>query len=145
MLYTDLTKKAMCYAYMAHEHQVDKGGLPYIFHPLAVAEMMGDYEDAVVVALLHDVIEDTGRTAQDLLRAGFSPLVVEAVVSLSRTPGERYYDYLRRVKANPLATTVKLGDLRHNSDLNRLRVVDKEAISLHSRYLKSIDFLLNQE
>lgn len=141
MLYSDLTKKAMLFAYRAHEGQVDKGGLPYIFHPLAVAEMMGDDEDAVVVALLHDVIEDTSITAQDLLCAGFSDEVVHSVVSISRRPGEAYMAYLGRVKDGVLARKVKLGDLKHNSDLGRLQFIDEHAISLHKRYQKAIAFL----
>jgi (p)ppGpp synthase/HD superfamily hydrolase len=141
MLYTELTKKAMLFAYRAHEHQLDKGGMPYILHPLAVAEMMGDDEDAVIVALLHDVIEDTSVRAQDLLCAGFDDKVVQSVVSISRRPGEAYSGYLDRVKKDELATKVKLGDLRHNSDLGRLSNVDKEAISLHKRYQKAIEFL----
>ena len=141
MLYSDLTKKAMLFAYRAHEGQFDKGGLPYIFHPLAVAEMMGDDEDAVVVAFLHDVIEDTSVTAQDLLCAGFSDAVVQSVVSISRKPGEAYMAYLGRVKIDALARKVKLGDLKHNSDLGRLHYIDEKAISLHKRYQKAIVFL----
>lgn len=145
MLYTELTKKAMLYAYDAHMFQFDKGGLPYIMHPLAVAEMMGDDEIAVTVAILHDVIEDTHRTAQDLLCAGFSDEVVQSVVALSRNPGEPYFAYLERVKMDPVAKRVKLGDLRHNSDLGRLRDVDKTAISLKKRYERSIEYLLSAD
>ena len=141
MLYTEKTKKAMLYAYRVHDGQFDKGGMPYILHPLAVAEMMGDDEDAVIVALLHDVIEDTSVRAQDLLCAGFDDEVVQSVVSISREPGEPYSAYLDRVKMDRLATKVKIGDLKHNSDLGRLNHVDKEAISLHKRYLKAIEFL----
>lgn len=141
MLYTDLTKKAMLFAYRVHEGQLDKGGLPYIFHPLAVAEMMGDDEVAVVVALLHDVIEDTSTTPHDLLSAGFSEDIVSSIVAISREPGEQYKTYLERVKKDDVARKVKLGDLKHNSDFGRLHEVDKEAISLHSRYQKSIVFL----
>ena len=141
MLYTDLTKKAMLFAYRVHEGQLDKGGLPYIFHPLAVAEMMGDDEVAVVVALLHDVIEDTSTTADDLLCAGFDEQIVKSIVTISRLPGETYKTYLARVKQDEIARKVKLGDLKHNSDFGRLRDVDKEAISLHERYQKSIVFL----
>lgn len=144
MLYTDITKKAMLYAYRAHEEQLDKGGMPYIFHPLAVAEMMGDDELAVVIAILHDVIEDTFVTADALLDAGFSHDVVDRVVILSRMKDETYMDYLARVKKDPIAVKVKLGDLKHNSDFGRLSVVDEHAISLHKRYQKAIAFLSHE-
>lgn len=141
MLYTDKTKKAMQYAYTHHEGQYDKGGLPYILHPLAVAEMMGQDEDAVIVALLHDVVEDTYISIDDLKCAGFSDVVVSTVDTLTRRPGEKYMDYLSRVKHDKLAVKVKLGDLKHNSDLGRLSIVDEGAISLHQRYQKAIAFL----
>jgi (p)ppGpp synthase/HD superfamily hydrolase len=103
--------------------------------------MMGDDEVAVVVALLHDVIEDTSTTADDLLCAGFDEQIVKSIVAISRLPGETYKTYLARVKQDVIARKVKLGDLKHNSDFGRLHDVDKEAISLHERYQKSIVFL----
>jgi (p)ppGpp synthase/HD superfamily hydrolase len=144
MLYTELTKKAMLFAYRAHEHQLDKGGMPYIMHPLAVAEMMGDDESAVVIAILHDVIEDTRFTADDLLDAGFSKDIVDRIVILSRMKDEKYMDYLARIKQDPLAVKVKLGDLKHNSDLGRLSMIDEKACSLHERYKKAIAFLTKE-
>lgn len=141
MLYTERTKKAMIYAYLKHEGQYDKGGVPYIMHPLAVAEMMGQDENAVVIALLHDIVEDTYISIHDLKCAGFDDVVIAAVEALTRRPGEKYMDYLGRVKCNELATKVKLGDLQHNSDLGRLAIIDEAAISLHKRYQKAIAFL----
>jgi (p)ppGpp synthase/HD superfamily hydrolase len=141
MLYTEKTKMAMIYAYEKHHGQYDKGGVPYIMHPLAVAEMMNQDEDAVVVALLHDVVEDTGTSLEELLDAGFDLYIVQAVDAISRRPGEKYMDYLVRVKANPLATKVKLGDLTHNSDYSRLPEMHRDKLSMKSRYEKSFEFL----
>ena len=145
MLYTDLTKKAMMLAWDMHLMSVDKGGIPYIFHPIAVAEMMGDDEYAVCVALLHDIIEDTPMTIHQLSCMHFPIEVVNAVEAITRKSDEKYMDYLVRVKENKLASKVKLGDLAHNSDLGRLSIVDKEALSLQKRYQKAIAFLTDQE
>lgn len=117
MIYTELTKRALRFAYDAHHGQLDKGGLPYINHPLHVAERMKD-ENACAVALLHDVIEDTATTPEEL-RAQFPATVCDAVEALTRRPGEDYFDYVRRAGANPLARAVKLADLAHNLDATR--------------------------
>ena len=145
MLYTELTKKAMLLAWDMHFMSVDKGGMPYIFHPIAVAEMMGDDEYAVCVALLHDIIEDTPMTIHQLSCMHFPVEIVEAVSILTRRVDEKYMDYLVRIKEHQLARKVKLGDLKHNSDLGRLRSVDKEALSLQKRYKKAIAFLTDTE
>lgn len=139
MIYTDLTKKAMQIAWNAHMGQFDKAGMPYVFHPWTVAEMMDD-EDSVIVALLHDTIEDTYVTSEYLLRY-FPKHIVDAVVILTRCENETYQDYLVRIKQSHLATKVKLGDLKHNSDLGRLDVTDEKILSLQKRYKKAIDFL----
>lgn len=139
MLYTPLTKKAMQIAWNAHMGQYDKAGMPYVFHPWTIAEMMDD-ENSVVVALLHDTIEDTYVTAEYLLRY-FPQHIVDAVVVLTRREDETYQDYLIRIKQSPLATKVKIGDLKHNSDLGRLDVIDEKILSLQKRYKKAIEFL----
>lgn len=121
MLYTDLTKKAMMIAYRQHSCQTDKAGLPYVFHPYHLAEQMGDDEYAICVALLHDVVEDTDMTMEDLERAGFPVEVIAALKCLTHEDGVPYLGkYIETIKANPLATKVKLADLRHNSDPTRL-------------------------
>ena len=119
MLYTELTKKAMTFAYKAHEGQVDKGGVPYIFHPFHVAEQMHT-EAEVCVALLHDVIEDTDYTEEDIRKLGFSEEIIEAVVAMTKLPGENYMDYIRRLKQNAIARAVKAEDIKHNTDKTRL-------------------------
>lgn len=118
MIYTELTKKAMLTAYNAHHGQYDKSGFPYIFHPYHLAEQMND-EISVCIALLHDVIEDTSVTVQEL-EAEFPPEVTEAVKLLTYNGKEDYFDYIKRLKTNPYAKLVKIADLIHNSDHSRL-------------------------
>ena len=87
MIYTPMTKKAMCIAYEAHRGQLDKTGVPYIFHPFHVAETMTN-EAAVITALLHDVIEDTDLTLDDLAREGFDEDILTALSLLTHNPAE---------------------------------------------------------
>lgn len=145
MIYTKLTIKAMEVAFSAHFGQKDKAGAPYIFHPFHIAENMPD-EDTTVIALLHDVIEDTDLTASDLRKFGFTPLQVEVVVAMSRKKDEQYFDYIQRVKENNYSRIVKLADLKHNSDKSRLLTLpqeeqDKMIKLIDERYKKAIKML----
>ena len=126
MIYTEQTKKALKLCFEAHKEQVDNCGMPYVFHPFHVAEEMND-EETTIVALLHDVIEDTDYTLNDLRNMGFSNEVVEAVEAMTHLPDVSYEDYLRNIKKNPIAKKVKLADIRHNSDQTRLDVIDEKA------------------
>ena len=118
MIYTELTNKALKLAYEAHHGQVDKGGVPYIFHPIHLAEQMED-ETAVCAALLHDIVEDTSVTLERLPRE-FPREVVEAVRLLTREKGTDYFDYVGAIRQNPVARAVKRADLVHNADESRL-------------------------
>ena len=118
MIYTELTIKAMVLAYNAHHGQFDKGGVPYIFHPIHLAEQMDD-EISTCVALLHDTVEDTDVTLE-LLAAEFPREIVEAVDLLTHRDCVDYFDYVRAIKANPIAVKVKLADLAHNGDPKRI-------------------------
>lgn len=117
MIYTPLTKKAMRLAYAAHHGQMDKSDVPYIFHPIHLAEQMDD-EISCCVALLHDTVEDTDVTLADLAKE-FPQEVVDAVALMTHAEGVDYFDYVRAIKANPVSTKVKLADLAHNSDQTR--------------------------
>lgn len=117
MLYTPLTNRAMILAYNAHHGQLDRSGIPYIFHPIHLAEQMTD-EISCCAALLHDVIEDTSITLEQL-RGEFPEEVVTAVALLTHRQDVDYFDYVRTLKANPVAKKVKLADLAHNSDQTR--------------------------
>ncbi len=140
MIYTDLTKKALKLCFAAHKYQLDKSGMPYVFHPFHLAEQMTD-EENTVVALLHDVVEDTPYTIGDLREMGFPEPVLEAIRLMTHDDGEPYLDYVARLKTNPIARAVKLADLRHNSDLTRLDTVDERALARVEKYKKAIALL----
>lgn len=145
MIYTDKTKKAIKLCFKAHAGQVDKSGLPYAHHPLHLAEQMDD-EDSTVAALLHDVIEDTQYTFEDLETMGFGESVIDALKLLTHDDSVPYLDYVRKIRSNPIARKVKLADLAHNSDLTRLdhepRETDLERLK---KYKKAIRILLEEE
>lgn len=136
MIYTPLTKKAMRIAYEAHKDQLDKCGVPYVCHPLHLAEQMTD-EATCCAALLHDTIEDTWVTADYLREQGMPAKVVFAVQLLTHAPGVDYMDYVRAIKPNGIARAVKLADLRHNSDLSRIDRVTAEDIERNRRYAEA--------
>lgn len=140
MIYTELTKKAIKLCFAAHKDQVDKSGLPYMFHPFHLAEQMTD-ELTTVAALLHDVVEDTPYTFADLRKMGFPEEVLDALRLLTHDDGAPYPDYVARLKDNPIARAVKLADLRHNSDLTRLDHVDEHALKRAEKYRKAIELL----
>ena len=140
MIYTPNTKKAMRLCYEAHQGQTDKSGIPYVLHPIHVAEQMTD-EQTTVVALLHDVIEDTDYTLQDLEKMGFEQLVLDALALMTHKKGVPYLEYVAKLKDNPIARAVKLADLRHNSDLSRLDTVDEKAKSRLEKYKAAIELL----
>lgn len=142
MIYTEMTKKALKICFNAHKEQVDKTGLPYVFHPFHLAEQMDD-EDSVCVALLHDTVEDTDITFDDLINEGFNTNVINALKLLTHNDGSDYMDYVRKIKTNPLAAKVKLADLKHNSDLTRLNLSLDKIPPKYDMYLEAIKFLEN--
>ena len=146
MIYTPMTKKALCLAYAAHHGQLDKSGLPYIHHPLHLAEQMED-EISCTAALLHDTVEDTDITLEALAKE-FPPEVVEAVDLLTHKPGTDYFDYVRAIRANPIAVAVKLADLAHNGDFTRCAGSDITAERMagwKKKYDRSREILLGRE
>lgn len=144
MIYTEMTNKAMVLAYEAHQGQYDKSGLPYVFHPFHLAEQM-DTEEAVTAALLHDVVEDTDYTLEDLRSMGFPDTVTDALALLTHDPSVPYMEYVERLKSNPIARSVKLADLTHNSDLSRLPVVTEKDLERVEKYRKAIKLLKQGE
>lgn len=143
MIYTPLTKKAMALAYEAHRDQLDKGGLPYIYHPIHLAEQMTE-EYTVCTALLHDVAEDTDISLAQLAAEGFPPEVTEALALLTHDADEPYMDYIQRLKHNPIAAAVKLADLRHNSDLKRLDRPTEKDLARAVKYKAAIRLLTEE-
>lgn len=136
-------RRAFEIARAAHANQVDKAGVDYINHPLTVAANVGENFSAIIVALLHDVVEDTGKTFDELRRE--VPLTDEEFAALKLlTHDEKipYLDYVKRIATNKLATKVKLADLRHNSDITRIKnpaAKDFERVEKYRRALKILE------
>ncbi len=140
MLYTEQTKKAMKLCFEAHKEQLDKSGLPYVFHPYHLAEQM-ETEETTVVALLHDIVEDAAYTIADLTKMGFAKPITDAIALMTHDDNVDYMDYVRKIKENPIAKAVKLADLKHNSDLTRLDRIDDKALSRKEKYQKALALL----
>lgn len=136
----NLVDTALSIATKAHEGQKDKAGMPYINHPLHVASMM-ESEDEKAVALLHDVIEDTYYTKDMLLIEGIPMHIVDAVEALTHAGDTDYFEYLKTVKKNPLALSVKIQDLIHNSDLSRIEHPSPKDFKRLEKYKKALEFL----
>lgn len=141
MIYTQLTKKALKLSFNAHKNQVDKTGAPYVFHPFHLAEQMTD-EISTVCALLHDVVEDTEYTLEDIQKMGFPQEVIDVLKLLTHEESVPYMEYVEKIKENSIAKQVKLADLKHNSDLTRLDVIDKNALQRVKKYKQAIELLL---
>ena len=124
----------------AHADQVDKAGAPYWHHPEYVANHVKTPAEKAV-AWLHDVVEDTDWTFEGLLAEGICPEVVEGVKAITKREGEAYETYLDRVKANPLAKTVKLADLAHNMDLSRIAQPTEKDFARIEKYRWAVDYL----
>ena len=140
MIYTDLTKKALKLCFEAHKNQYDKSGMPYVFHPFHLAEQMTD-ELTTTVALLHDVVEDSDYTFEDLAGMGFTTQVLDALRLLTHADDVPYMDYVREIKKNPIAAVVKMADLQHNSDLSRVDTVDEKVLARRGKYLAAMQLL----
>ena len=134
MFYSVLINKAIDLAYDAHHGQRDKAGRPYFLHPVMVAQKM-DSEAEICAALLHDVVEDTGVTI-DELREIFPPEVTEAVDVLTHRDGMKYEDYVRGINGNPIARKVKLADIAHNMDETRISGDDESRAKYDERRKK---------
>lgn len=143
MIYTPITKKAMKFAFEKHNGQTDKSGLPYIFHPFHLAEMMDD-ELTTTVALLHDVVEDTDVSFGDLKEMGFNDEILEILKYLTHDKSIPYMNYIKNLSSNKNAIKVKIADLKHNSDLSRLDVVTDEDLKRVEKYKASIDYLISK-
>ena len=139
MINTKLTRLASKIAYKAHEGQTDKAGVPYIFHPIHIAEQM-DSEESCVVALLHDVVEDSDITLE-ILSKYFNDDIIAALRVLTKKENDDYVMYIKRVKTNKLATKVKIKDLEHNRDLTRLDEVTDKDRKRSMKYWEAIRYL----
>lgn len=136
---SQLLNTAMLVAYTAHYGQTDKMGVPYINHPRTVASFLEDDTDKII-ALLHDVMEDTFLTEEDL-RPVFGNEIVYVLKLLTREKGEDYFDYIARVDTNERAKRVKLADLRHNSDMARIPNPTQKDYDRLDKYQKAVKIL----
>lgn len=144
MIYTPMTKKAIKLMYEKHKDQVDKSGMPYVLHPIHVAEQMQD-ENTTIVGLLHDIVEDTDMTFNQLKEEGFSKEVLDALMLLTHDPDVDYFDYVKAIGTNPIARAVKIKDLEHNMDLSRLNEINEWDLARVAKYRKCHDYLTKIE
>lgn len=135
---------AICLASIAHDGQTDKVGEPYIFHPLRVALSLNSEEERVV-AILHDTVEDTDVELKHI-QEDFGHKIADAVDALSKRKGEGYFEYLRRVKENPLAKTVKIADIKDNTSPIRLyKLTPEKRIRLRKKYTDALNYLEKED
>lgn len=134
---------AIIIAATGHKDQVDKGGQPYILHPMRVCgALFGQPPEVLQVGVLHDVIEDTPITMEMLAKEGFAAVVLEAVDAISRREDEVYNDYIERLCENAIAVQVKVVDVLDNMTDERMRVLTtSEQTGMTKRYTKTLDRL----
>ena len=131
----ELLSKMLLIATNAHHGQFDRGGNPYILHPIKVMHYLkSEDEELQCIALGHDVIEDTNVTYKDLKEAGFTDRIINGIRALTKVPGQTYDEYKEGVFANVDAMKVKLADLRHNTDVRRLKGVTEKDIARMEKY-----------
>ncbi len=127
---------AIALAVEAHRGQRDKAGQPYILHPLRVMFRL-DGETEQIVGVLHDVVEDSATTLDDLRHMGYAEAIVTAIDHLTRRENEEYEPFVKRAAANPLARRVKLADLEDNMDIRRYPTIDDKILESLKRYQKA--------
>lgn len=142
MIYTEMTKKAIKLMFEKHKDQVDKSGIPYVFHPFHLAEQMDD-EETTITALLHDIVEDTDTTFDDLRKLGFSDNIINALKLMTHDKNIDYFEYVKNISKNPIARKVKIKDLEHNMDTSRLDEVTDKDLERVKKYKKCYKYLLN--
>lgn len=144
MIYTPKVNLAIKLMYEKHKDQVDKQGIPYVFHPFIVANSM-ETEEETIVALLHDVIEDTDTSLEDLKKLGFNDKIIDAIDTLTHKENEDYETYIERIGKNKLATKVKIADLRHNMDITRFAsiTIPNSYLKKYKIYNESLEYLEN--
>ena len=136
-------EKAISIAVTVHRGQRDKAGKPYILHPLRLMHKCAT-EAEMIVAVLHDVIEDTDVTIDHLEREGFDTEVLQALQCLTKTKGEHYPDFIARVSKNDLARRVKIVDLTDNMDCSRLTSFTEADAARMKRYTEAMAYLRSE-
>ncbi|NBD23244.1 HD domain-containing protein [Paenibacillus glycinis] len=133
-------ERAIAVALEAHEGQLDKGGHPYILHPLAVMNRVKTMDEKIV-AVLHDTVEDSDVTFEQLTEYGFSAAIVAAVRALTRHAAESYDEFVDRAKADPIARNVKIADIQENMDLSRIGDPAPADIDRLGKYRRALERL----
>lgn len=134
--------KAIAIASKAFESKTDKGGTPYILHCLHVMDKVkGLGEEAMISAVLHDLVEDTDWTLDDLLAEGFSHTVTAVIGLLTHRKGVEYMAYVEELSISPVARAIKMADLRHNSDINRMKGLTEKDFERLQKYHRAYAFL----
>lgn len=145
----DTLAKAISITAVAFEDKLDQGGVPYIMHCLHVMDIIGKKTDKdcemMCIAVMHDLIEDTEWTLTDLESAGFNKRVVDGVAAMTHDPYESYDEYIKVISKNPDARMVKLVDLKHNSDIHRMKSLDEKHFKRLEKYHRAYAFLNNNE
>lgn len=136
----NLTNLALEIAKVAHDGQLDKSGTEYINHPIYLASKFED-EDLKIIALLHDVIEDSNIRVSHLTPFGFKDEILVSLSYLTRNYNEEYFNYIRRIKNNELAKKVKIEDLKHNMDLSRFKNPTEKDFKRNEKYKKALEIL----
>ena len=138
-----LISKAIALAASAHDEQLDKGGEPYIFHPIRVMINAEGDENVKCTAVLHDILEDTRLTEDDLRSEGFDEEIITALKLLTRNNGDNYMEYIKRLKPNKIARAVKLADLADNMDMTRIKNPTEQDFKRLEKYKKAKEILEN--
>lgn len=133
---TIMLEKAIQIAVQAHTKQKDKAGKPYILHLLRVMNS-GQTETERICGVLHDLVEDTNYTFEDLQKEGFSDEVIEVLKCVTKINNESYEDFINRVLTNPVAIKVKLNDLKDNMDITRLSEIKSKDVERLNKYIKA--------
>lgn len=138
----DLFEKAILIATKAHSGQIDKGGNPYILHPINVMIKMSN-ETERIVALLHDVIEDTTMTYEDLRNEGFGDDIIIPLKNLTKKDDETYMEFIKRAKIHPISKNVKMEDVKNNMDITRIKNPTEKDYARIEKYKRALNELLN--
>ncbi len=133
-------EKSVNIAVTQHAGQTDKAGKPYILHSLRVMMNM-DNDEEMAAAVLHDVIEDTSISAEDLLNSGIPGKVVDIVKTVTKIEGESYDDFIYRISASEPAVRVKISDIRDNLDICRLETLSDKDMQRLKKYHKALKIL----
>jgi (p)ppGpp synthase/HD superfamily hydrolase len=132
----EMLGKMIVLATNAHAGQFDKGGQPYILHPLSVMHLTGSQDEEIqCIAVGHDIVEDCKITWEDLIEEGFSDRVIKGIMALTKMPGESFSNYKKKVFENRDAMIVKKADLKHNSDITRLKGVQEKDFQRMAKYM----------